>query len=158
MQPVMVMVDSFEWPQYDSPRSCWLSHTTVAMAQKLYLIPFIWRSFITKWCFNFISTLSLSYSSCLSRSSGPCITVRRKSLSAVGWYPATPGRSRSQQNFADSSSDSDSRQNGRLRPTPTPVSTPTPQPWLKLRVFLHQIPKIFPPALALNLSVGVLSA
>ena len=57
-----------------------------------------------------------------------CIAVRPKSLSVDGWYPATPGRSRSRRNFTDSSSDSDSRKNGRLRSTPTPASTPTPQP------------------------------
>ena len=61
--------------------------------------------------------------------SGRCITVRSKSLSVDGWYPATPGRSRSRRNFTDSSSDSDSRQSSRLRPTPTPAWTPTPQPW-----------------------------
>ena len=43
--------------------------------------------------------------------------------------PATPGQSRSRQNFTDSNSDS--RENGRLRLTPSLVSTPTPQPCLQ---------------------------
>ena len=40
---------------------------------------------------------------------------------------ATPGRSRSWQNFIDSCFDSNSSQNSRLRPTPTPASTTTLQ-------------------------------
>ena len=62
---------------------------------------------------------------------GRCIYDRPKSLFVDGWYPVTPGQSRSRRNFSDSSSDSVSRQNGRLRPTPTPASAPTPQPWKK---------------------------
>ena len=49
--------------------------------------------------FNFIFTLPLSFPSCFSMFSGRCITVRPKALSVDGWYPATPGRSRSLINF-----------------------------------------------------------
>ena len=107
---------------------CWYSHTAIAMTPKLSPISCIRRKSITKWRFNFIFTLTLSFSSCLSMFLGRCITVWPKSLPVDGWYLATPGQSRSRQNFIDSSSDSDSRRNGRLRPTPTPASTPTPQP------------------------------
>ena len=45
-----------------------------------------------------------------------CIIAHPKSYSVGGCLSATPGRSRSRQNFTDSSSDSDSNQNFRIEP------------------------------------------
>ena len=137
MQLAVVIADSFEWVRYDSLWICRHNHTTIAMTSKFPLIPFIRRNSITKWRINYIFALPLSFSSCLSMFLWPCITILPKLLSVDGWYPATPGQSRSRQNFTDSSSDSG--QNGRLRLTPTPATTPTPQPCWWVLIFYWRV-------------------
>ena len=59
------------------------------------------------------------------------IIVRPQLWSFDNTSLTTPDRSRSRQNFANSSPESDFGQNGRHRPTSTPASTLTPQPWME---------------------------
>ena len=62
------------------------------MIPELSPIPSIRQNSISKWRFNFSSTLLLSFSSCLSRFSVRCIPVWRKPLSVDNWYPTTVGK------------------------------------------------------------------
>ena len=60
MQPAAVSTDSLGCGCHDSLSVFWHSHTIV-MALKLSPVPCIRRNCITKWCFNFIYTLSLPF-------------------------------------------------------------------------------------------------
>ena len=128
MQPCVVIADSFGWARYESLNLLTQSHNdrddSKVISDTLHQTKF----YHYKMLQLYFHTITLRFF--LSMFSGRCITVRPKLLSVDGWYPATPGRSRSRQHFTDSSSESDSGKNGRLRLTPTLASTPTPQPCL----------------------------
>ena len=65
MRPAEVIANSFERVQYGSIWIWWQSHND-RDGPIIYPIHYIWRSYVTEWCFNVISALPLSFSKCVS--------------------------------------------------------------------------------------------
>ena len=108
MQTVVVIADSFECGPYHIHWICWHSHITFAMILKLYSIPFSDR-ILSLNDTTTLSSHSHSFSFSLSIFSRLCKTVRPKSPSVDGWYPATRVEVRV----------------GKVLPTQAPTPTPT---------------------------------